>query len=165
MPGTSCPHQIHEKARRACSPASFRRYARPDFPITVSSALAAPGLFNTASRRWAPTRLPTRSTRSRHRRNAHCLAKGDLRSSRAYRCSTHPVTHPCRKDTIGTAVAHLRLYQHRSLGAMIGLRSVLKVLSRCMASMLTEQIRGKMFSGFPLKLLGLKSGGVCHQSR
>ena len=73
MPAPPCPQQIHEQARWEGGSASFRRYARPDFPITVSSALAATGLFNIAFRRWAPPRLPTPSTQSRHRRNAHCF--------------------------------------------------------------------------------------------
>lgn len=44
----SCPHQIHAKPPQPRRPGPSRRHARPDFPITISLALAATGLFNLA---------------------------------------------------------------------------------------------------------------------
>ena len=54
------------------TPTEFQKeIAGLDFRITVILALAAPGLFNTAFRRW---RSPLPGTAGPHRRNAYCFS-------------------------------------------------------------------------------------------
>jgi len=68
-----CPHGRPGPPHPSSPTEPQKENAGLDFRITVTPALAAPGLFNTAFRRWR-SRLP--GSTGWHRRNAYCFYPG-----------------------------------------------------------------------------------------